>query len=225
MKERQAFLLFQGKGENVVKKPKLDNQLHTKIETATFAMGWFWGSDALYGSLEGVISTQVGYAGGSTEKPTYHNIGDHSETVKVLYDPELISYEELLKEFLRNHDPFHVSFSRQYRSAIFYHDELQKAQALEYIEALEWKTKKKVMVSVEEAGPFYPAEGYHQKYYLQMHEDIMAEFRKIYPSFQDIVNSTAAARVNGYLGGYGLNKHPLSDKELGKIIQEIIAGN
>jgi len=144
--------------------------------------------------------------------------------VRVTYDPEIISYDKLLMTFFQNHDPFHASFSRQYRSAIFYHDEQQRAKALEYIEALEWKTKKKVMVSVEEAGPFFTAEDYHQKYYLQMHKDIMAEFRKIYPDFQDMVNSTAAARVNGYLAGFGLKKAAMSNKELKELILDTIAG-
>jgi len=144
--------------------------------------------------------------------------------VKVTFDPEVITYEELLEKFFQNHDPFEASFSRQYRSVIFYHDDSQRAKALEYIEALEWKTKRKVMVSVEEAGAFYPAENYHQKYYLQMHKDILAQFRKIYPSFQDIVASTAAARVNGYLGGFGLRKPHMSDEELKELIRETMKG-
>src|SRR6056297_3828024 len=92
------------------------NEVET--ETATFALGCFWGPDASFGALEGVIRTRVGYAGGSTEGPTYKMIGDHTETIEIDYDPAVISYRELLEIFFDSHNPYSQSYSRQYASLI-----------------------------------------------------------------------------------------------------------
>jgi len=78
-------------------------------ETATFALGCFWGPDASFGALEGVVRTRVGYAGGTTEGPTYKMIGDHTETIEIDYDPAVISYRELLEIFFDSHNPYSQS--------------------------------------------------------------------------------------------------------------------
>ncbi len=119
------------------------------------------------------------------------------------YDPSVISYSELLEYFWSNHDPFARSFSRQYRAVLLYHGEAQRLAAEQSRLEVEQKTGKAVETSLEPAGNFYPAEDYHQKYYLQGDRGIFEEFRKMYPNFGDLVTSTAAARVNGYLGGWG----------------------
>ena len=85
--------------------PPIDAAAPAKTETATYAMGCFWGPDSLFGSLDGVIRTRVGYAGGTTESPTYHNIGDHTETIQIDYNPAKISYEQLLEIYWDNHNP------------------------------------------------------------------------------------------------------------------------
>jgi len=108
-----------------------------------------------------VIRTRVGYAGGSSEDPTYHRIGDHSETIQIDFDPERITYTELLDIFWSAHNPRTPSFSRQYRSAIFVHDERQRRFAEQTKKREE--TKGKIYTEITALARFYPAEDYHQK--------------------------------------------------------------
>jgi peptide-methionine (S)-S-oxide reductase len=150
-----------------------------------------------------VIRTRVGYAGGTTNNPTYHNLGDHSETVQIDYDPKIISYEELFKVFWDSHNPEEQPWSRQYMSIIFYHNEEQKSIALASMQREEAKSGQKIYTVVSPFSEFYLAEDYHQKYYLQQEPDLFGEFVAMYPAISQLIGSTAAARVNGYLGGYG----------------------
>jgi peptide-methionine (S)-S-oxide reductase len=145
----------------------------------------------------------VGYAGGTKENPTYHNLGDHSESVEVDFDPSVITYETLLNIFWGSHDPVSRSWSRQYASFVFFHDEKQKKAALASKEDLEKRRGVRFMTEIAPYTGFNLAEGYHQKYYLQNRKEIAREFRAIYPVDRDFVNSTATARSNGYIGGYG----------------------
>ena len=149
-----------------------------------------------------MIRTHVGYAGGTKENPTYHNLGDHSETIQIEYDPNQISYEELLDIFWNAHTPTARPYSRQYASFVFYHDEAQRKLAIETKEQQEAK-RGTIYTEIVPAGTFYPAEDYHQKYYLRNARDLMQEFNAIYPNADDFAASTAAARVNGYLGRHG----------------------
>jgi peptide-methionine (S)-S-oxide reductase len=180
----------------------MDADAPARTETATFAMGWFWGPDARFGHLEGVVRTRVGYSGGSKADPTYTSLGDHSETIEIDYDPTRTSYKDLLELFWQWHDPTKKSWSRQYRSAIFYHGEEQKKLALKTRAAAE-KILGKVYTAVEPASAFYLAEDYHQKYYLQQVSILKKEYRAMYPDTKSFVASTAAARVNGYVAGFG----------------------
>lgn len=150
-----------------------------------------------------MLQTQVGYAGGTKINPSYHDLGDHTETIRIYYDPGKVSYEQLLEIFWTNHDPFARSWSKQYKSVIFYHNEEQKKLALETRTRLEEKLKQKIYTEIVPENRFYPAEDYHQKYYLRNSKELMHLFRGIYPADADFVASTAAARINGYLGGYG----------------------
>ena len=150
-----------------------------------------------------MVRTRVGYAGGTTENPTYRNIGDHSETIQIEYDPTQISYEELLDIFWRSHGAQYRPPSRQYMSAIFYHDEEQRRLAMETKDREEDRLGTKVYTEITPFQGFYLAEGYHQKYRLRNSPNFMNEFHVMYPSDADFIASTAAARVNGYLGGYG----------------------
>jgi peptide-methionine (S)-S-oxide reductase len=149
-----------------------------------------------------VVRTRVGYSGGTKADPTYTSLGDHSETIEIDYDPTRISYKDLLELFWQWHDPTSKSWSRQYRSAIFYHGKEQKKLALETMAEAE-KTLGKIHTAVEPASAFYLAEDYHQKYYLQQVSILKKEFRAMYPDTQSFTASTAAARVNGYAAGYG----------------------
>jgi methionine-S-sulfoxide reductase len=150
-----------------------------------------------------VVRTRVGYAGGTTEDPTYYNLGDHSETIRIEYDPNQISYEDLLDVFWSSHAPSAPSLSRQYASIIFYHDEEQRQLAQASKEQYQAQCSCQVYTEIIPAPTFYLAEEYHQKYFLRQRPDFLGEFVAIYPDPADFVNSTAVARVNGYLAGYG----------------------
>ena len=115
----------------------------------------------------------------------------------------MISYEELLKRFWEGHDPTARSSSTQYKAAVFYHNNEQRKLAEETRDRIEAAQKIEVHTEILPFSRFYVAEAYHQKYGLRGHNEFMREFRSIYPSDEALMNSTAAARVNGYLSGFG----------------------
>ena len=174
----------------------------SQTSIAAFALGCFWGSDAWFGSLPGVISTRVGYAGGTLENPTYHRLGNHTETVEVTYDPAVIAYERLLEVFWDAHEPVYPVIG-QYASIIFFYDAGQESAARQSLAAMETEQGGKVYTSIRPAGTFYPAEDYHQKYYLGLEQEAAAILHQIYPSPDDYIMSTAAARLNALAGGHG----------------------
>ncbi|MBN1134170.1 MAG: peptide-methionine (S)-S-oxide reductase MsrA [Methanosarcinaceae archaeon] len=146
------------------------------MEKATFAAGCFWGVEAAFYKVKGVISTKVGYTGGDVKNPSYHDVSTgktgHAESIEILYDPSMISYEELLDMFWNIHDPTTQDRQgpdkgSQYRSVIFYHNEDQKITALDSKKKLEesGKYKKKIVTEIIPALEFYPAEEYHQRYF------------------------------------------------------------
>jgi methionine-S-sulfoxide reductase len=145
----------------------------------------------------------VGYTGGDKKDPTYYNLGDHTETLQLDFDPQQISYADLLEVFWKSHNPCDRPGSRQYMSAIFYHDEAQKKAALATRDREAAKRRSPITTAILPAKEFYLAEDYHQKYQLRQRSDLMREFRAMFPEEKDFVASTAAARVNGYLGGNG----------------------
>jgi len=179
--------------------PLLEPSVATK--KATFGMSWFWFPEAEFGALKGVIRTRVGYAGGTSVKPTYYNLSDHTETVDVDYDPRVTDYTDLLAIFWSKHDPT-VKCSRQYMSAIFYHDEEQKSLAESTMLQAGKERSKKITTQILPAKEFYEAEGYHQKYLLQQQGSLLLEALAIKPG-KDLIKSHVAAKVNGYIGGYG----------------------
>ena len=145
-------------------------------KTASFAAGCFWGVEARFREVPGVLDAVSGYMGGHSENPTYKQVctGDtgHAETVQVTFDDDQVSYEELLDAFFDMHNPTTRNrqgpdVGSQYRSAVFWHDEQQKAAAEQKIRALEasgrWSNP--VVTEVAEAGTFWRAEEYHQRYF------------------------------------------------------------
>jgi peptide-methionine (S)-S-oxide reductase len=145
------------------------------MQKATFAAGCFWGVEAAFRQVKGVKKTMVGYSGGTLENPSYSDvcsgITGHAEAVEVEYDPSEVSYDELLKVFWENHDPTTLNrqgpdVGTQYRSAIFYHDEEQRASATASKEECEnsGRYKKPVVTEITPASEFYTAEDYHQQY-------------------------------------------------------------
>jgi methionine-S-sulfoxide reductase len=159
--------------------------------------------DARFGAIEGVIRTRVGYAGGQTKNPDYGNIGDHTEAVQLDFDPQKISYATLLAVFWESHRPDSRSWKRQYLHAVFHHDARQEQEALESKTALEDRLGRDVRTEVLPLRSFTRAEDYHQKYILKREPDLMRELSRMYPNHTDLVDSTAAARLNGYVGGHG----------------------
>jgi len=145
----------------------------------------------------------VGYTGGTTTDPTYYDLGDHSEAIQIDFDPSLISYRELLNVFWKSHDPTSGNWSRQYRQAIFYHNEQQRKVAMETRDKLASETSRKITTAIEPYSEFYLAEDYHQKHSLRSYPEILDEFRAMFPDIKSLLNSTAVTRVNGYLGGNG----------------------
>ena len=145
------------------------------IEKATFGGGCFWGVEARFRELEGIISTRVGYSGGNTEKPTYQDVctdkTGHVEVVEVTYESTQIAYSKLLDIFFRVHDPTQINrqgvdIGTQYRSVIFYHSEKQKRLAVEKIQELELLKifRKPIVTQIMPAVTFWEAEEYHQQY-------------------------------------------------------------
>ena len=145
----------------------------------------------------------MGYAGGEKESPTYSQMGDHTETVQVDYDPGRITYEQLLEIFWDSHQPDSQSGSRQYLNAIFYHDDDQRRLAMDSKLAVEQKSGGIIRTEVLPLRSFTMAEAYHQKYILKQHVVLKAEMSRIYPQHRDFVASTAVARLNGYADGNG----------------------
>ncbi|MCU0541605.1 MAG: peptide-methionine (S)-S-oxide reductase MsrA [Oscillatoriaceae cyanobacterium Prado104] len=180
----------------------MDAKLPPNIDTATFGLGCFWSPDAQFGILEGVVRTRVGYAGGTTENPNYYNIGNHIETVQIDFDRALLSYSELLNIFWRSHNPRQLpTWSRQYMDAVFYCDEQQAELARSKLKS-EQAAAGEIHTLVEPLTAFYLAEDYHQKYYLRQATELMKEFDLMYDRTL-FINSTVAARVNGYVAGCG----------------------
>ena len=144
-------------------------------EVATFAAGCFWGVEATFQSVPGVIATEVGYSNGHTPNPTYHDVctdeTGHAEVVRVTFDPARVGFEQLLDVFWQVHDPTQTNrqgpdFGTQYRSAIFYHSPQQEVVAKRSREVLDGsgRLRRPVATEVSEAGPFYRAEEYHQNF-------------------------------------------------------------
>jgi methionine-S-sulfoxide reductase len=157
----------------------------------------------------------VGYAGGTNPNPDYGHIGDHTETVQVDYDPARIAYTDLLAVFWQSHAPTSRAWSQQYRNAVFYHDESQRRLALASKAAQERKLGKSVHTDVVPLQRFTWAEAYHQKYLLKSEHELVRELQRIYPRQMDFDNSTAVARINGYVGGDG-SREQLS-REIGHL--------
>jgi len=143
------------------------------VEKATFGAGCFWGVEAAFRRLAGVKSTQVGYMGGSLEKPSYQDVctdqTGHAEVVEVTFDPEVLSYQDVLRVFWENHDPTQKNrqgpdVGTQYRSVIFYHSPEQEEEARASLEAIQPFFKKPIATEILPATDFWRAEEYHQQY-------------------------------------------------------------
>jgi peptide-methionine (S)-S-oxide reductase len=143
-------------------------------QKATFAAGCFWCVEADFDKLKGVISTTSGYIGGKVRNPTYEQVSaggtGHTEAVEIVFDPAVVTYEQLLDHFWRNVDPFAANrqfcdVGSQYRPEIFVHDEAQRAAAEASKKRIQGRFSTPIVVNISPAVPFYRAEAYHQDYY------------------------------------------------------------
>lgn len=143
-------------------------------QTATFAAGCFWGVEATFRQIPGLVDAVSGYTGGHKHNPSYREVCSdttgHAEAVQVTYDPERVSYEQLLELFWQIHDP--TTFNRQgpdvgsqYRSAIFVHDPDQRARAAASLQREQQNYAQPIVTEIVDAATFYPAEEYHQRYF------------------------------------------------------------
>jgi len=176
------------------------------LETATFGGGCFWCTEAAMEELAGVEAVTSGYAGGETENPTYREVCSgstgHAEVVQVEFDPETITYADLLEVFFATHDPTQLNrqgpdVGTQYRSIVLYHDDDQRQEAEAYIDALGTEYTDEVVTETEPLNRFWPAEEYHQDYfeknpsdaYCRMHAAPKVE--KVREKFEELLESTA----------------------------------
>ncbi|WP_018477987.1 peptide-methionine (S)-S-oxide reductase MsrA [Pontibacter roseus] len=170
----------------------------TSLQKATFAGGCFWCTEAYFERLHGVDMVISGYTGGREEQPTYqlvsNGLTEHAEAVQVFYNPEIISYQELLEVFFATHDPTTLNrqgpdVGKQYRSAIYYHDEKQKQQVEKYMQSLEeaGTYRSRIVTQLQPASKFWVAEEYHQDYYSRNPDDpyVVAVARPKVIKFED----------------------------------------
>jgi len=160
----------------IKKEAKVMTTSSNKLETATLGTGCFWCTEAIFQELKGVEKVTSGYSGGTVPNPTYEQVCSkttgHAECLNILYNPAVISFDELLEVFWQVHDPTTsnrqgADVGTQYRSVIFYHNDEQKAKAQKYKVALDksgaWANP--IVTTLEPFTKFYPAENYHQNYY------------------------------------------------------------
>ncbi len=149
---------------------------NSAMETATFAGGCFWCTEAVFLQLKGVKSINPGYTGGNVANPSYDDVSSgatgHAEAIEIVFDPKVITYQELLDVFFATHDPTSLNqqgadIGTQYRSEIFYHSPAQKKAAEDYLAELraQYSFGKPVVTAISAAKPFYIAEDYHKNYY------------------------------------------------------------
>lgn len=162
-----------------------------------------------------MLSTRVGYAGGTEPDPTYRNIGGHAETLQVDFDPDVIEFERILDIFWSEHRPTHPDRASQYRSAIFVAHEGELAAALESRDRIDRKLGAKVDTEIRILDAFHRAEDYHQKYYMRRAPGVAEELEIRLGDFDAYVDSTTVARINGFLGGHELGRFRTEIDELG----------
>lgn len=145
----------------------------------------------------------VGYAGGQKLNPTYRDLGDHSEAIEIYYNPDEISYDQLLKIYWSDIDPHYSTSNVQYRNVIWVNSAEQRQVAEASAAAIEQSSGQPVAAKIIDNVAFYPAEDYHQKYALRHNGALMALFDKWYPEGADFRMSFTAMRMNAYLQGHG----------------------
>lgn len=143
--------------------------------------------------------------------PTYHSLGNHTEAIQIDFNPDEIDFAAILNLIWTSHNPISMARSSQYKSAIWYADDQQLATIKESVEPLVKKYDSELTTEILPLETFFGAEDYHQKYVLQRHDAVMKQFKAYYSNFNDFVDSTAAARLNGF--AYGCGSRSLFEEE------------
>lgn len=172
-----------------------------ETETATFGLGCFWGPDGTFGAMDGVVRTRVGYAGGRKPNPTYHGLGDHTEVFQVDYDPDVISYTDLLEQVFRSHDPHSQPRKTQYQHIVFAATPAQH-EALDAFLDANGLDGDAIGTRLEQLNQFFLAEDYHQKHSLRSRQSVMDAFEEAGYDDEDLRESPAAAKLNGHAAGH-----------------------
>ena len=171
--------------------------------TATFALGCFWGPDARFGLMPGVLRSRVGYAGGTVPAPTYRTIGDHYEVVEVDFDPEQLPYPVLVERFFAAHDPTKFKAKKQYRSAVLTRDEAQLDVARRLAREEGGHRDAEIRTVIKPLDAFHWAEDDHQKWRLRRYEALTELLVERLGDERAFACEPAISRLNGYAGGYG----------------------
>lgn len=185
----------------------MDCASHSELHQSVFALGCLWGADPVFGGLDGVVRTCVGFAGGRVSSPTHADIGDHIEAVRVTFAPSRIAYGDLLARFWSAHTPTQTPAKRRYRSALFpctaRQAEQARAQRPSSVEG----------VPLLRNAAFHAAAPSHQNYKLRRHDALMEAFRARLPSETAFVRSPAATLANAYVAGHRAPERLAEDRE------------
>lgn len=191
-----------------------DRQAPTDTATATFGLGCFWGPDAAFGAIDGVVRTRVGYAGGTKPDPSYELLGDHTEVVQVDYDPETVSFADLLDRAFDSHSPRHRAGKRQYQNILFTGTDDQREQLRAYLDANGYDPDR-IETRIESLSRFHVAETYHQKFNLRGKRWITDVFADAGYDDADVRESPAAAKLNAHVAGHEVTVPFLVDRDSG----------
>lgn len=183
---------------------EFDSQAPEATKTATFGLGCFWSPDAAFGAVDGVVRTRVGYAGGTKSEPSYDVLGDHTEVVQVEYDPERLSFSELLERAFSAHDPYQQPQKRQYQNIIFTETANQHDQLLTFLDDSDL-SHDRIATRLESLDRFHPAEAYHQKFNLRGKRWITDVFTEADYADAEIRESPAAAKLNAHVAGHDVS--------------------
>lgn len=175
-----------------------------QVDAVVLGMGCFWSPEALFGSLPGVVRTCTGYAGGTAPAPTYRRMGDHSETVQIEYDTEIVTIERLLHLFWDSHNPDNINDykGRQYKSLLIYRADNQSVSAQAVLRQRRSLGKAEPDTEIVPYTAFYPAEERHQKYYLKRYPQAVEAIVPLFATDDEAMDSTLAARLNGLAKGH-----------------------
>jgi peptide-methionine (S)-S-oxide reductase len=173
-------------------------------DTATFGLGCFWGPDARFGAMDGVVRTRVGYAGGTTSDPSYHSLGDHTEVVQIDFDPAIIAYRTLVEAAVQQHTLHTQPRKTQYQHIVFASTPAQRT-AIDAVLGELGETAAGIETRIEHLSQFYPAEDYHQKYRLRSASSFLSVFEAAGYTDEEIRDSPIAAKLNGYVAGHAVD--------------------